>query len=93
MCLTYFLDLTWYCKAGNFRYLITEPYKKFWRLNARKQHPPRALHVKYRCVGVYPSFNFRVRCSTLEKRGFAHTFPAVRYQKIMNSFNWIISRA
>ena len=25
MCLTYFLDLTQYCKAGNFRYLVTEP--------------------------------------------------------------------
>ena len=29
-------------------------------------HLPIALHVKYQCVGVYPSFNFRVNCPALE---------------------------
>ena len=42
--------------------------KKFSRFNAKKPHPPQALHVKYRCVGVSPSFNFRVDCSALKKR-------------------------
>ena len=27
----------------------------------RKPHPPIALHVKYQCVGVSPSFNFHVK--------------------------------
>ena len=32
--------------------------------------PHQALHAKYRCVGVSPSFNFRVDCSALEKRRY-----------------------
>ncbi len=34
---------------------------------------------KYRCVGVYPSFNFRNNCSTLEKREILHLTKISRY--------------
>ena len=34
--------------AGNFAGVA------YSRFNARKPHPPIALHVKYRCVDVYP---------------------------------------
>ena len=50
-----------FCGA-HFHYLATEPSAKMFmcssilRFNARKPHPPIALHVKYRCVGVYPIF-------------------------------------
>ncbi len=47
------------------------PQKKFrgcnnnyLRFNAKKPHPPQALHVKYWCVKI-PTFNFRVDCSAL----------------------------
>ncbi len=39
---------------------------------AKKPHPPQALYVKYRCVGVSPSFNVCVDCSALEKRENLH---------------------
>ena len=39
----------------------------------KKPHPPQALHVKYWCVELFPSLNFRVNCSALEKCGnFLH---------------------
>ncbi len=52
-----------YCIAGNYRgvhifaiWLQSPQQKCLWVLfNARKPHPPIALHVKYRYVGVYPS--------------------------------------
>ncbi len=64
-----------YCRARNFegasfRGMAREPSEEIFRgcnINAKKPHPPKALHVKYRCVGVSPSFNFRVDRSALEK--------------------------
>ncbi len=65
-----------YCIAGNFRYLAPElePSAEMCvGSNIRGSVPGNhthqlALHVKYRCVGVYPGFNFRVHYSALEKR-------------------------
>ncbi len=44
------------------------------RVSMPENHPThqQALHVKYRFVGVYPSFDFRVNCSALEKRENLH---------------------
>ncbi len=49
----------------------------------RKPHPPQALHVKYRCVGV---FNFRVYCSALEKRENLHHTKISRYTVCVSVF-------
>ncbi len=52
------------------------------RFNVRKPHPPIALHVKYRCVGVYSSFNFRVITTLPSKNAKFCTpqkFPTIRY--------------
>ena len=36
-------------------------------------------NVKYRCVGVYPGFNFRVHYSALKKREILHPTKISRY--------------
>ena len=46
-----------------FRYLAPEPSAEIcvgliFGFNARKPHPPLALHVKYQCMGVYPILIF-----------------------------------
>ncbi len=71
-------------RAGNFRrckfrYLAPEPSAEIcvgliFGFNARKPHPPLALHVKYQCMGV-SHFNFPVSCSALK----LFTFPTIRY--------------
>ncbi len=48
------------------------------RVSMPRNHTYKALHVKYRCVGVSPSANFRVDCSALEKRENFPLYAIVR---------------
>ena len=62
---------------GNFRGMAREPSQNFSviifaSISRNHTHPPQALHVKYRCVGVS---NFRVDCSALEKLAPRKNFP------------------
>ncbi len=51
------------------------------RFNAKKPHLPQALYVIYQCVGVSPSFNFRVDCSARENLHHMHeNFPVYGMQ-------------
>ena len=57
-------------------------------IDARKPHPPLALHVKCQCVGVYHSFNIHINCSALEKRTkniCTQKLPAIRYKLLYHS--------
>ena len=46
-------------------------------------HLPIALHMKYRCVGVYLSFNFCVNCSIFEKHKIWHLTKMFHYMIIV----------
>ena len=63
---------------------LESPQKTFLRFNARKPHPPITLHVKYRCVGVYPNFDYLVNCSAFVNANFAshvNTYYCNRYSE------------
>ena len=47
------------------------------RFNAKKPHPPQSLHVKYRRMGVSPSFNFALTALPSKNAKFAprENFP------------------